>query len=61
MEARPPLGTTAAGSPIGQEFAMARRLRGVFEKLDFFSAFAALLFEARMELKPIPVKVRRRR
>jgi hypothetical protein len=55
MEVRPPLGTTAAESPIGREFAMARRL------LDFLSAVAAFLLGARMELKPIPVKVRRRR
>ncbi|MEZ5832655.1 MAG: hypothetical protein R3D05_15890 [Dongiaceae bacterium] len=38
-----------------------RRHRGLFAELDFFSAFLAFFFGIRMELKPIPVKARRRR
>jgi hypothetical protein len=48
--------------PKGRELVMAsknRRLSDLFA--DVFSAFAALLFGTQMELKPIPVKVRRRR
>ena len=48
----------------GQEFAMAnhfRRFRGMFRGFDFLSAFVAFLFGSRMELKPIPVRVRARR
>ncbi|HET6160927.1 MAG TPA: hypothetical protein VFE34_21460 [Dongiaceae bacterium] len=42
-----------------------RRTRDLLPDFDFFSALIALLFGAgwgtdRMELKPIPVKVRRR-
>jgi hypothetical protein len=47
----------------GREFAMAgknRRACGLFADFDFLSAFMAFFFGTRMELKPIPVKVRRR-
>jgi hypothetical protein len=37
-----------------------RRGRRLFQGFDFLSAFMAFLFGPRMELKPIPVKVRRR-
>ena len=60
MEITPPFGKKAAESPIGREFAMARRLRGFFEKLDF-SAVLAFNLGKQMELNPIPVKARRRR
>ena len=48
----------------GQEFVMAgkdRHGRDLFPEFDFFSAFLALFFGSRLELKPIPVKTRRRR
>jgi len=52
-------------SPGGQELAMAskiiRRGRRLFQGFDFLSAFMAFLFGPRMELKPIPVRVRRSR
>jgi len=51
-------------SPAGQELAMAsknRRGRRLFQGFDFLSAFMAFLFGTQVELKPIPVKVRRRR
>jgi len=38
-----------------------RRLRGLFPGFDFLSAFMAFLFGPRMEPKPIPVSLRRRR
>jgi hypothetical protein len=42
----------------GRSLAMASRL---FRGFDFLSAFMAFLFGPRMELKPIPVRVRRPR
>ena len=51
-------------SPKGQELAMAsenRRRRRLFRDFDFLSAFMAFLFGPGMELKPIPVRVKRRR
>jgi len=51
-------------SPAGRELVMAskiRRLRRLFPDIDFLSAFMAFLFGPRMELKPIPVRIRRRR
>jgi hypothetical protein len=33
----------------------------MFEDFDFLSAFMALLFSSRLELKPIPVRTKRRR
>jgi hypothetical protein len=52
----------AANCPAGQELAMASRYkRGLFRDFDFISAFMAFLLGPRMEVKPIPVKVRRRR
>ena len=50
--------------PAGQELAMAiknRRGRRLFQGFDFLSAFMAFLFGPWMELKPIPVRVRRPR
>ena len=38
-----------------------RHLRDLLPEFDFLSAFLALFLGSRMELKPIPVKVRRRR
>jgi hypothetical protein len=38
-----------------------RRARDLLPDFDFFSAFLAFFFGIRMELKPIPVKARRRR
>jgi hypothetical protein len=38
-----------------------RRTRGWLEDFDFLSALLALFFGTSMELKPIPVKVRRHR
>jgi len=35
--------------------------RGLFRDFDFLSAFMAFLFGQRMELKPIPVRIRRLR
>jgi len=49
--------------PKGQEFVMANkywRARDLLPDFDFLSAFLALFFGNRLELKPIPVKVRRR-
>jgi|SoiMethySBSTD1v2_1073268.scaffolds.fasta_scaffold00117_19 hypothetical protein len=49
--------------PKGREFVMAnkdRRARDLFPEFDFLSAFLAVFFGTQMELKPIPVKVRRR-
>jgi hypothetical protein len=40
---------------------MASRYRGLFRRFDFLSAFMEFLFAPRMELKPIPVRTRRRR
>jgi hypothetical protein len=37
-----------------------RRARDLFPEFDFLSAFLAFFFGPQMELKPIPVKVRRR-
>ena len=54
----------AASAPRGQELAMAsknRRGRRLFQGFDFLSAFMAFLFGPRMELKPIPVRIKRRR
>jgi hypothetical protein len=51
-------------SPAGQELMMAgknRRGRRLFQGFDFLSAFMAFLFGPRMELKPIPVRVKRPR
>ena len=51
-------------SPAGQELAMAsknRRGRRLFPDFDFLSAFMAFLFGPQMELKPIPVRVKRPR
>lgn len=53
----------AIKSPAGQELAMAnenRRGRRLFQSFDFLSAFMAFLFGPRMELKPIPVRIKRR-
>ena len=53
-----------AESPAGRELVMAskiRRERRLFPDFDFLSAFMAFLFGPRMELKPIPVRIRRRR
>jgi len=50
--------------PTGRELVMAsksRRWRRLFPDFDFLSAFMAFLVGPRMELKPIPVRVRRRR
>lgn len=48
--------------PAGQELAMASKFRRrLFPDFDFLSAFMAFLFGTRMELKPIPVRIRRRR
>ena len=48
--------------PTGQELVMASKYwRGLFRDFDFLSAFMAFLFGPRMELKPIPVRVRRPR
>ena len=55
---------TAAMARNGQEFVMAskyRRLRSSLAEFDLFSALMAFFFGTQMELKPIPVKVRRRR
>jgi hypothetical protein len=38
-----------------------RHARDLFPEFDFISAFLALFFGSRLELKPIPVKVRRQR
>jgi len=54
----------AAKSPAGRELVMAsknQRGRRLFPGFDFLSAFMAFLFGPQMELKPIPVRVRRRR
>jgi hypothetical protein len=54
----------ATKGPAGRELAMAsknRRVRRLFPDLDFLSAFMAFLFGTQVELKPIPVRVRRRR
>jgi hypothetical protein len=54
----------AIKAPVGEECAMAskiRRKRRLFPDFDSLSAFMAFLFGPRMELKPIPVRVRRRR
>jgi hypothetical protein len=51
-------------SPAGQELMMAnksRRGRRLFPGFDFLSAFMAFLFGPHMELKPIPVRVKRLR
>jgi hypothetical protein len=49
-------------SPAGQELVMASKYqRGLFRDFDFLSAFMAFLFGQRMELKPIPVRIRRLR
>src|ERR1700754_1366766 len=51
-----------ARTPLkGQEFVMAkhnRRTLGIFPEFDFLSAFLALFFGSRLELKPNPVRVR---
>ena len=50
--------------PVGQELAMASKYwrgRRRFPDFDFLNAFIAFLFGTRMELKPIPVRIRRRR
>ena len=55
--------TTSGKGPNGRELVMAskiRRLRDFFAKFDL-GAFLAVLFGPQMELKPIPVKARRRR
>jgi hypothetical protein len=49
--------------PKGQEFVMVnkdRRARDLFPEFDFLGAFFALFFGSRLELKPIPIKARRR-
>ena len=54
----------AMKSPAGRELAMAnknRRGRRLFQSFDFLSAFMAFLFGSGMELKPIPVRMKRRR
>lgn len=52
----------AAKSPTGRELAMASKYwRALFRDFDFLSAFMAFFFGPRMELKPIPVQIRRRR
>jgi hypothetical protein len=54
----------AAKSPTGRELAMASKIRRkprLFPDFDFLSAFMAFLFGSRMELKPIPVRVKRSR
>ncbi len=38
-----------------------RRVRDLFPEFDFISAFLALFFGSRLELKPIPIRVQRRR
>jgi len=49
-------------SPAGQELVMASKYRrGLFRDFDFLSAFMVFLFGPRMELKPIPVRVKRPR
>jgi hypothetical protein len=48
-------------APTGQELAMASKYRGLFRRFDFLSAFMEFLFAPRMELKPIPIRTRRRR
>ena len=62
MARRPP--PDGAGlAPTGQELAMAsktRRGRRLFLDFDFLSTLMAFLFGPRMELKPIPVRVKRR-
>jgi hypothetical protein len=48
----------------GQEFMMAnkdRRAHDMLPEFDFLSVFLALFFGSRLELKPIPIKVRQRR
>ena len=46
----------------GRSLVMASRYqRGLFRDFDFLSAFMAFLFGSRMELKPIPVRIRKRR
>jgi hypothetical protein len=58
-------GKAASGPEPGQELAMAsknRRLGDFFAKFDaFFGALVAALLGTQMELKPIPVRSRRRR
>ena len=51
-----------AESPAGRELVMAskiRRERRLFLDFDFLSVFMAFLFGPRMELKPIPVRIKR--
>lgn len=40
---------------------MASKYRGLFRSFDFLSPFMEFLFGPRMELKPIPIRTRRRR
>ena len=51
-------------APVGQELVMVRkiwRMRRLLPDFDFLSALMAFLFGPRMELKPIPIRVRKRR
>jgi hypothetical protein len=61
----PPSDMAANGPEQGQELAMAsknRRLGAFFAKVDaFLGALLAALIGTQMELKPIPVRSRRRR
>jgi hypothetical protein len=64
-QARRPSDLAANGPEQGQELAMAsknRRFGAIFAKIDaFFGALLAALLGTQMELKPIPVRSRRRR